>query len=304
MNKRLYIGALVLLFSCTLLIAEEAVQATVQETALQESVTTETAVEADYEKKDLYTLTYKFPLEKEIFYQMNMDKEDEFNIGGRNVTSENKTMLYLTQLFESVDGEGNGTGKLFYLKGWQDGQRIFPQEKIVSVKMSPKGDVLESAGLQEVAAEFLKVAQRSLAVYIPGFDRIPLKIDLTKMPSNTFNPFLQSFILPLPEKPVGVGEKWHKGDQNVGEVEFTLEKVDGGKAYIKMNAESRNGKMEGNAVFDIEQGILISQKAKTETDASGKIVERIAKKVETPDKSQPVNVPTKTRLIIGVTLME
>lgn len=304
MNKKLFIAAFALFFSCTLLIAEETGQETAAEAVSQESVTAETEISAENEKKELYDLTYKFPLGKEIFYQMNMDKADEFNIGGRNVTSENKTMLYLTQLFESVDGEGNGTGKLFYLKGWQDGQRIFPQEKIVSVKMSSKGEVLESAGLQEVAAEFLKVVQRSLAVYIPGFDRIPLKIDLTKMPSNTFNPFLQSFILPLPEKPVAAGDKWYKGDQNVGEVEFTLEKVDENKAYIKMNAESRNGKMEGNAVFDIKQGIIVSQKAKTETDASGRIVERIAKEVETPDKSQPVNVPTKTRLIISMNLME
>ncbi|MBN1445387.1 MAG: hypothetical protein JW957_04690 [Candidatus Omnitrophica bacterium] len=304
MIKKFYIAAFIFLFSPAFLTAEENVQVIATEAALQESAVPETAAEPEQEKEECYNLYYKFPLEREIFYQMNMDKEDEFNVGGRTVKSENKTILYLSQLFESVDGEGNGSGKLFYLQGWQDGQRIFPQEKIVTVKMSPKGEVLESAGLQEVAAEFLKVVQKSLAVYIPGFDRIPLKIDLTKVPSNTFNPFLQSFIMPLPEEPVAVGEKWHKGDRNMGEVEFTLEKAEGGRAYIKMHSKGRNGVMEGNAVFDMEQGIIVSQKAKTDTEAAGRIVERIAKEIESPDKSQPVNIPAKTRLVISMNLME
>jgi len=303
MMKRLCAAVLAFLLLFALVVKGETVQESSSEGAVQEPVSTDMATSGEQGKKELYDLSYKFPQGKELFYRMDFDREDEFNIGGKNVKIAKKTLLYISQLFESVDGDGNGSGKLFYLQGWQDGQRIFPQQKVVTLKVSPGGDVLETAGLQEVAAEFLKVIQRTIADYIPGFDRLPLKIDLTKAPSNTFNPFLQSFILPLPARPVATGEKWTRGDKNIGNVEFTLQKVEGNNAYIEMYAEGRNGIVKGDAVFDLAEGIVISQKVRTDTDATGRVVERIAKEIEIPEEGRKFNVPEKTHMTITMVLM-
>jgi|GEM_PF-1019782 len=252
-----------------------------QPSSVESSATTSETVIAK-EEPQKYTLIYKFPQGKEIYYKMTMDRKDQFNIGGRKVDARKKTVIYTSQLFEGVDENGNGIIKMTYLQGWVDNTRIFPQAKEVKIKMSPKGEILESEGFQDIAAEFLKVIQYNLADYIPGIDRLPVKIDFSKMPSNTFNIYYQGFIFPVSETPVAVGDIWTKRDRNIGTIKYKLQKVEDGKAYVAIFAgasEEISSGFDGNAIFDIEGGYLISSDVKAVTDATGKIVQRAAKKI-------------------------
>ncbi|MCX8082026.1 MAG: DUF6263 family protein [bacterium] len=261
---------------------------------------TETAPKTEELKEEpqKYTLIYKFPQGKEIYYQLSMDRKDEFNVAGRRFDAKKKTLVYISQLFEGTDEQGNGLLKVTYLQGWQDNIRIFSQSKEVKVKMSPKGEVLESQGLQEIAAEFLKVLQYNLADYIPGIDRLPVKIDLTKMPSNAFNIYWQAFIFPVPEKPVAVGDIWTREDKNAGvTIQYKLQEVKDGKAYIEVITENNRGSFDGKAVFDIENGYLILNNVNMVTDATGKIVQRAASELTTATGTEvkPADVlPNKT----------
>ena len=194
---------------------------------------------------------------------------------------------------------------MFYLQGWQNNRKIFQNGKTVDMKISPEGEILETRGLQEVAAEFLTVLQRSLADYIPGFDRLPLRIDLTKIPSNTFNTLWQSFILPLPDKPVAAGDTWKKQDRQIGTILYKLEKIENNRAYIKISADDNEIELEGNAVFDMDGGFIISQQTQMATGETGKILERLAKRIDAPSlQNNQLNLPEKTRIDIHLMLLE
>lgn len=269
------------------------------------STTTQPAVEETTAKTEevkeepvKYTIVYKFPQGKEVYYQLSMDRKDEFNLAGRKFDTKRRTTVYISQLSEGTDEQGNGLLKVTYLQGWQDNTRIFTQPKEVKVKMSPKGEVLESEGLQEIAAEFLKVVQSNLADYIPGIDRLPIKIDLTKMPSNAFNIYWQAFLFPVPDSPVAIGDIWKREDKNAGvTIQYKLQEVKEGKAYIEVITEDNRGSLNGKAVFDIENGYLILNQVNMVTDATGKIVQQAAKEISgaTGTEVKPAStLPEKT----------
>ncbi|MCM8821172.1 MAG: DUF6263 family protein, partial [Candidatus Omnitrophica bacterium] len=209
-------------------------------------------------------------------------------------------VVYLSELFQGVDENGNGLIKVTYLQGWQDNIRIFSQPKEVKAKMSPKGEILESEGLQEIAAEFFKVLQYNLADYIPGIDRLPVKIDFSKMPSNTFNIYWQAFLFPVPEKPVAIGDIWKREDKNAGiTIQYKLQEVKEGKAYIEVITEDKRGFLEGKAIFDIENGYLILNYVNMVTDSTGKIAQRAAKEISgaTGTEVKPAStLPEKTHI--------
>ncbi|MCM8830143.1 MAG: DUF6263 family protein [Candidatus Omnitrophica bacterium] len=241
---------------------------------------TQSTTEEIKEEPVKYTIIYKFPQGKEIYYQLSMDRKDDFNVAGKKFDVKKKTVVYLSELFQGVDENGNGLIKVTYLQGWQDNIRIFSQPKEVKAKMSPKGEILESEGLQEIAAEFFKVLQYNLADYIPGIDRLPVKIDFSKMPSNTFNIYWQAFLFPVPEKPVAIGDMWKREDKNAGiTIQYKLQEVKEGKAYIEVITEDKRGFLEGKAIFDIENGYLILNYVNMVTDSTGKIAQRAAKEI-------------------------
>lgn len=275
---------------------------TIETPQKQEDMTiTETQqVEAPKQEAEKYTLVYKFPKDKEIYYQMILDRKDDFNIAGKKFDVKKRTLLYISELFHGVDEQGNGLITVTYIQGWQGNIRIFSQSKEVKVKMSPRGEILESQGLQEIAAEFFKVLQYNLADYIPGIDRLPVKIDFSKMPSNTFNIYWQAFVFPVPEKPVAVGDIWEKRDKTVGiTIQYKLQEVKEGRAYIDVFTEHNKGMLTGKAVFDIENGYLISNYVDMVTDATGAIVQRAAKEISgaTGTEVKPAStLPEKTHM--------
>jgi len=289
----LLISLVITSFSSICLYSEETSNAS-------QAITEESAVKTEETKEEVqkYTLVYKFPAGQEIYYQLTIDKKDEFNVGGKKFDVKKKTVVYISQLSKGVDEEGNGLLTVTYLQGWQDTIRIFSQSKEVKVKMSPKGEILETQGLQEVAAEFLKVVQYNLADYIPGIDRLPVKIDLTKMPSNAFNVYWQAFIFPVPETPVAAGDIWKRKDKNSDvTIQYKLQEVKEGKAYIEVITEGKRGLLDGKAIFDIENGYVISNQVTMVTDATGKIAQRAAKEISgaTGTEVKPAsNLPEKT----------
>ncbi|MDD3726043.1 MAG: DUF6263 family protein [Candidatus Ratteibacteria bacterium] len=275
--KKVFILMLCLVMNISVhLYCEEAVN----NTSTSEKEKVDVVAEEVKPEVEKYILVYKFPKETEIYYQISLDKKDNFNIGGRKFDVNKRTLVYISELFQGVDENKNGIITITCLQGWQDNIKIFSQPKEVKIKMSPKGEILESQGFQDISAEFLKVFLYNLADYIPGIDRLPIKIDLSKMPSNEFNIYFQAFIFPVPGSPVAVGDVWEKRDKNMGvTIQYKLQEIKEGKAYIDISTENNRGSLEGKVIFDIENGYLISNYVKMSTDATGKIVQKAAKEI-------------------------
>lgn len=219
---------------------------------------------------DTYLLRYQFPVGQETRYQLDISDWEKIKMGGKVTQRTQNMMLEFTQRVEGVDENGNGIWHHLYTDASYQGKKINLAGKEVRVRISPTGDILESEGLQGIIAEFVKVAMKSFSAYIPGLDRLPLKIDPSKFSSNEFNILYQSFVPTFPEGPLKTGDTWQRregvtelADKRAARINYRLEEVKDGLAKITLVPPDIDSRKEGRKVsaggeisFDIQKGEL------------------------------------------------
>ncbi|MCM8772268.1 MAG: DUF6263 family protein [Candidatus Omnitrophica bacterium] len=211
-----------------------------------------------------YEIKYLFTKGSNVSYSLKIDTIEKLNISGQYNEKKRKVVIDFDQIVENVDENGNGIIKMKYLGGSYDGIKVDLAGKEVTLKRNSKGEILESVGLEELSAEFVKIIQKSLSDYVPGFDRIPVKIDFSKFDSNMFNVYLESFTPVFPDKKIKIGESWEKEIMipiffTKGTLVYTLEKIEDNKAYINVSITKKQIKGTGELIFDIEKGYIIEQ---------------------------------------------
>lgn len=214
------------------------------------------------EAKQEYELKYIYNKGETVSYSLKIENYERFKIGTQDMGERRrKTIIEFSQRVEDVDENGNGVIVWKYLKGSYNGVPVDIGGKEAILKIDKKGEIIESQGLQEASYEFFKIIQKSMADYIPGFDRLPVKIDFSKFNSNDFNSYWEAFRPVFPDKKVKIGESWEKEVIvpfifRKGNIVYTLDRVEGNKAYIKMSLGRHEIKVQGDIIFDIEKGKL------------------------------------------------
>ncbi len=223
---------------------------------------------------DTYLLRYKFVVGKETAYQLNINDWEKIKISGRPIERKQEMVIHLIYKKEGVDEDGNGILRCLYGDATYQGKKVGLAGKETRIRISPTGHILESEGMQEVFAEFAKVALKSFSAYIPGLDRIPVKIDFSRMASNQFNPLYQAFLPTFPVKEVAIGDTWLRqegvvelADRRASRVQYRLESVNDGCAEIvlvppeprvprELEAESEEASISaaGRVLFSITDG--------------------------------------------------
>ena len=231
----------------------------------------------DNTNTDTYLLRYKFVAGKETGYQLNINDWEKMKVAGRPIERKQEMVIHLIYKIEGMDEDGNGILRSLYGDATYQGKKVGLAGKETRARISPTGHILESEGMQAVIAEFAKVALKSFSAYIPGLDRIPVKIDLSRLPSNQFNPLYQAFLPTFPEKEVVIGDTWLRqegvvelADRRASRVQYRLEAVNDGCAEIVLvppeprvprepEAESEESSISaaGRVLFSITDGELI-----------------------------------------------
>ncbi len=211
-----------------------------------------------------YELKYIYNKGDISVYSLNIENYEKLNVSGQVGEKRRKTVIKFSQQVENVDENGNGIIKLKYLEGSYNNIKIDIGGKEGILKRDPQGRILESSGLEEASMEFVKIIQKSMADYLPGFDRLPVKIDLSKFDSNVFNPYFEAFTPILPDKKVKIGDSWEREIIVPflfvkGKLVYKLDKIEENKAYIKLSLSKQEIKGTGDIIFDIEKGKLIEE---------------------------------------------
>ena len=245
MKKILFLFGLFLCFS---LYCEE---------QMKEEVKKETQIE--------YDLKYIFKKGDSISYSLKIENTERLKIGGQDMGErKRKTIINFSQSVEDIDENGNGVIRWKYLGGSYNDMKVDMGEKEAILKITPRGEIIESSGLQEASFEFFKIIQKSMSDYIPGFDRLPIKIDFSKFDSNEFNSYWESFRPVFPDKKLKMGDTWEKEIIvpmifRKGKMVYTLNKVEENKAYISLSLGRHEIKVSGNIIFDIEKGKVVDE---------------------------------------------
>jgi len=217
-------------------------------------------------KKEKVLLTYKFKIGDIARYGVDIEDVEEGYINGRRYKRNQQIYVEFEEETTSIDEKGNGIIKLTLLKASFNGENLESGRKEAYIKLSPRGKILESRNLQEIMGEFFKVIRKSLSETIPGFDRIPVKIDFKKLPSNQFNTVWEVTKPILPEGEIEIGESWEikprKWQQDVGQKEpirYTLKSKEGGNYLITLKLEQEKNRIDGEVLFDLERGRIVKQ---------------------------------------------
>lgn len=212
-----------------------------------------------------YDLKYIYNKEDILSYSLRIENTERLKISGQDMGEKRrKTIINFSQKVEDIDENGNGIIKWKYLSGSYNDIKVDLGDKEATIKMDPKGKILESIGLEEISLEFFKIIQKSMSDYIPGFDRLPIKIDFSKFNSNEFNAYWESFRPVFPDRKLKIGDTWEKEVIvpmifRKGTIIYTLNKVEENKAYISLSLGRHEIKVNGEIIFDIEKGKLIEQ---------------------------------------------
>ena len=212
-----------------------------------------------------YDLKYIFKKGDTTSYSLRIENTERLKIGNQDMGErKRKTIINFSQIVEEVDENGNGIIRWKYLSGSYNDIKVDIGAKEAILKINPKGEIVESSGLQEASYEFLKIIQKSLADYIPGFDRLPIKVDFSKFDSNEFNSYWESFRPLFPDRKLKIGDFWEKEVIvpmifRKGKIVYTLNKVEENKAYISLSLGRHEIKVSGNIIFDIEKGKVIDE---------------------------------------------
>jgi hypothetical protein len=239
---------LILFFLCFLLYGQE---------QMKEEVKTETQAEYDFR--------YIFKKGDSISYSLKIENTERLKIGGQDMgEKKRKTIINFSQNVEDVDENGNGIIRWKYLSGSYNDMKVDIGEKEAILKITPRGEIIESSGLQEASFEFFKIIQKSMSDYIPGFDRLPIKIDFSKFDSNEFNSYWESFRPVFPDKKLKIGDTWEKEVIipmifRKGKMIYTLNKVEENRGYISISLGRHEIKVSGNIIFDIEKGKVVDE---------------------------------------------
>lgn len=217
-------------------------------------------------KKEKILLTYKFKVGDIARYGVDIEDEEEGYINGRRYKRNQQIYVEFKEETTSIDEKGNGIIKLTLLKALFNGKNLESGEKEAYIKVTPRGKIIESRNLQEIMGEFFKVIRKSLSETIPGFDRIPVKIDFKKLPSNQFNTVWEITKPILPEEEIGIGESWEvkprKWQKDIGQkepIKYTLKSKEGKNYIITLKLEQGKEKINGEVLFDLERGRIIKQ---------------------------------------------
>ena len=221
--------------------------------------------EVKEETQKEYDLKYIFQKGDTISYSLRIENTERLKIGNQDMGErKRKTIINFSQTVEEVDENGNGTIKWKYLSGSYNDIKVDLGDKEAILKITPSGEIIESSGLQEASYEFFKIIQKSMADYIPGFDRLPIKIDFSKFDSNEFNSYWESFRPVFPDKKLKIGDFWEREIVvpmifRKGKMVYTLTNVEDNKAYISLSLGRHQIKVSGNIIFDIEKGKVIDE---------------------------------------------
>ncbi|MCM8804953.1 MAG: DUF6263 family protein [Candidatus Omnitrophica bacterium] len=232
--------------------------------AQEESVKKETEIVKEEMPKE-YDLRYIYNKGDVISYSLKVENRERLKVSGMDMGEKiRKTIINFSQKVEDVDENGNGIIKWKYLSGSYNDIKVDLGEKEATIKMNSKGEILESRGLEEMSLEFFKIIQKSISDYIPGFDRLPIKIDFSKFDSNEFNAYWESFRPVFPDRKLKIGDTWEKETIlpmifKKGRIIYTLKNFEENKAYISLSIGRRDIKVSGEIIFDIEKGKLIDQ---------------------------------------------
>jgi len=218
------------------------------------------------EEKEKVKLSYKFNKGDVSYYGLNIKDKEKGKINNSPFQREQNIYIEFKEEVIDIDENGNGTTKLTLVRATYEGQDVGEKGKEAYIKFTPKGKIIESQNLQEIIDQFLKVIRKSIAGVVPGFDRIPLNIDLKKFPSNEFNAFWEVAKPILPEEEIEVGGSWETPpsgwQRDIGQkqpIKYTLKTKEGNNATIEIKMEQEENKINGQAVFDLEKGKVIKQ---------------------------------------------
>ncbi len=212
-----------------------------------------------------YELSYIFNKDEISSYSLKIENMERLKINEKDMGEKRRnTIINFSQKVDNIDENGNGIIKWKYLSGSYNDIKVNLGDKEATIKMDKKGNIIESKGLEEMSFEFLKIIQKSMADYIPGFDRLPVKIDFSKFDSNEFNTYWESFRPVFPDRKLKIGDTWQKEIIvpmifKKGTIIYTLNKVEENKAYISLSIGRHEIKVNGEIIFDIEKGKIISQ---------------------------------------------
>lgn len=198
------------------------------------------ADEAPADEAPAWRLAYRFTPGEVARYRLNITDYELMTAGGREIDRWQRVALEFDQHVEGVDEEGNGLWRQVFTDATWQGRPVPGLIGLESrLRVSPDGRVLESEGLQHVFAEIARLALRSFAAYLPGLDRLPLRIDFSRLPSGQFNPLYQAFSPTFPGEPVRVGDTWTRREDLAGPagrreapVHYRLEAVEENLARI------------------------------------------------------------------------
>ncbi len=274
-----------------------------QEIKEEQKQTTETEIKHQEQE---YLLQYKFTLNEDINYSLYIENFGQISINEKYNEKTDRGKIIFNQKVVEVDENGNGILEIIYKQGVLNNENVSLSEKKAKLKMNPKGEIIESEGLQEVAGEFVKIVQKGVASHIPGVDRLPLTIDFSKMSSDTFNIHWESMRPVFPEKKLKIGESWERRIMvpiiyTMGNMKYTLENVEKNKAYIGMYLKKDNLVLKGKGIFDIEKGSLISDEF---TINIKDINEKLNLKDYFGANVPPVLIQGKTKITVKMNLIQ
>jgi hypothetical protein len=255
-------------------------------------------------------LQYKFPEETVRRYSLSVDDWEKMMADGAVRERRQSFTLIFRQEYLPLDEEGVGAWVQTFEEGVYQGVNVkgLVGKKVIC-RISPTGKIISTEGLQALFNEFVKLMQKSMAFYIPGLDRLPVKIDFTRMPSALFHPLYQPFIPVFPAKPVEMGETWAREEGISRHIAkearsmYRMEQVEEGVARISLFTEEPkegSGKKrvfsKGTIFFNIESGELKEMEAYLEADGVNMNPARIAPGMM--QASKDITGIKKTKLIV------
>lgn len=268
-----------------------------------EELKVETNVETGIEEG--YLIYYKFNEGEEINYLLTIENYGQLIVAGKYNEKTDRGKIILNQKVKKVEDE-IGVVEVVYKKGVWNNENVSLTEKKAILKMNKNGEVIESEGLQEIAGEFFKIIQKGIASYIPGADRLPLKIDFSKMSSELFNASWESMRPIFPDKKLKIGDFWEREILipilfTKGKLTYTLIGLNGNNAYINMYYKKGSLTLKGKGIFDIEKGYLISEEFTINLENINEKLD-LSKYVGT--NTPPIPIQGKTKITFKLNFLE
>lgn len=257
-----------------------------------------------------FLIHYKFPEKTVRRYSLSVDDWEKMMVDGSIRERKQSFTLIFTQEYLPIDEEGIGAWVQTFEEGKYQGINVkgLAGKKVIC-RISSTGKILSTEGLQALFNEFVKLMQKSMAFYIPGLDRLPVKIDFTRMPSALFHPLYQPFIPIFPEKPVKIGETWAREEGISRHIAkeansmYRLEEVKERVAKLSLFTEKPKDEniknrifSAGTIFFNIESGELQEMEAFLEADGVNMNPARIAPGMI--QASKDITGKKRTKLIV------